>query len=134
MTGFLCMYCEQKLASIERHQCEGPKPTVHGLDVKIREARLHCIGMNGTAHLPTQPIVMQRPKNALVTPHGMHLRKIEFLPLLLSLRPACAFSKGLVYMLWSPLAEVLLHHKLPFLAHVWNDTLEVLRNVLALGL
>src|SRR5256885_11601271 len=123
---------EQKLASIERHQCEWPKPTVYRFEIEIGKARLHRIRMNSTADLPTQAIMMKCPKNALVTPNGMHLRKIEFLPLLLSLHPACAFSKGLVFMLWSLLTERLLANKLPFLAHVRKNTLEMLRNVLAL--
>src|SRR5713226_597677 len=102
------MDCEQKLASIERHQCEWPKPTVHRFDIEIGEARLHRIRMNSTSYLPTQAIMMESPKNALVTPNGMHLRKIEFLPLLLSLHSACAFSKCLVFMLWPLLTEILL--------------------------
>src|SRR5215813_10455409 len=134
MACFFCMHREQKLASIERHQGEWPKPTVHRFDIEIGEAGLHRIRMNSTSYLPTLAIMMERPKNALVTPNGMHLRKIEFLPLLLALRAACALSKGLVFMLWSPLAEILLDDKLPFLAHMRNNTLEVRRNVLALGL
>ena len=120
---------EQKLASIEGHQCEWPKPTVYRFDIEIGEARLHRIRMNSTTDLPTQAIMMERPKNALITPNGMHLRKIEFLPRLLSLHAACAFSKCLVFVLWSPLTEILLDYKLPFLAHVRNNTLEMLRNV-----
>src|SRR5215475_6336238 len=134
MACFFRMDREQKLASIERHQSEWPKPTVHRFDIEIGEARLRCIRMNSTSYLPTLAIMMERPKNALITPNGMHLRKIEFLPLLLALHSACAFSKGLAFMLWSLLPEILLDDKLPFLAHVRNNTLEMLRNVLALGL
>src|SRR5215470_16703027 len=128
------MHREQKLAGIQRHQGEWPKPTVHRFDIEIGEAGLHRIRMNSTAYLPTPAIVMERPKNALVTPNGMHLRKIEFLPLLLPLHHACAFSKCLVFMLRSLLTEILLDHKLPFLAHMRHNTLEMLRNVLALSL
>src|SRR5215831_17145736 len=134
MPCFFRMYCEQKLASIEGHQCQWPKPTVHRFDIEIGEARLHRIRMNRTSYLPTQAIMVQRPKNALITPNGMHLRKIELLPLLLPLHHACAFSKCLVFMLRSLLTEILLDHKLPFLAHMRHNTLEMLRNVLALSL
>src|SRR4030095_5294908 len=133
MPCFFCMYREQKLASIEGYQRQWPKPTVHRFDIEIGETRLHRIRMNSTSHLPTQTIMVQSPKNALITPNGMHLRKIEFLPLLLSLHATCAFSKCLVFMLWSLLTEILLDNKLPFLAHMRNNTLEMLRNVLTLG-
>src|SRR5262247_4497748 len=108
MPCFFCMYREQKLASIERHQRQWPKPTVHRFDIEIGESRLRRIGMNSTAHLPAQTIMVESPKNALITPNGMHLRKIEFLPPVLSLHPACAFGKCLVFMLWSFLTEILL--------------------------
>jgi len=45
---------------------------------------LYRIRMDSTAYLPTQTVMMESPKNALVTPNCMHLRKIEFLPLSLS--------------------------------------------------
>src|SRR5215471_19171162 len=126
------MHREQKLASIERHQCEWPKPTVHRFDIEIREARLHRIRMNSTAYLPPQAIMMERPKNTLVTPNSMYLRKIEFLPLACSLHHACTCSKCLVFMLRALLPQILLDNKLPFLAHVRNNTIEMLRNMLAL--
>src|SRR5262245_17908362 len=90
--------------------------------------------MNSASYLPAQTIMMESPKTALVTPNGMHLRKIEFLPLVLSLRLARAFSKCLVFVLWPLLPKIFLDYKLPFLAHVRDNTLEMLGNVLALYL
>src|SRR5882672_10017651 len=133
MARFFRMHREQKLASIERHQRQWPKPTIHWFDIQVGKARVYRIGMNRTPHLPTQTIMMQGPKNALVAPNGVHLGKIEFLSLLLSSHPVRTFSKGLVLMVWSLLTEVLFDHKLPFLAHVRQNALKVLRNVLTLG-
>src|SRR5262245_22876833 len=134
MPCFFCMDGEQKLASIQGHQRQWPKPTVHRFDIEIGEACLCRIRMNSTAYLSAQTIMVESAKNALITPNGMHLRKIEFLPLLVSLHPACAFSKGLVGLLWPLLTEMLLDYKLPFLAHVRNNTFKMRRNVLTLCL
>ena len=92
---------------------------------------MHRIRVNSTPHLTAQAVMMQGAKDALIAPDGMHLGKIEFLPLVLPYRPACAFSKRLLRVLRPLLTQIFLDNKLSFLAHMRENTRKMLRNTLA---
>src|SRR5919198_6223869 len=110
------MHRKQKLTGIEGSQREWPEPAIHRLDIQLGEARLHRVRMNSTPYLTTLAIMMQGAKDTLVTPNRMHLRKIEFLTLLLPSRHPRTFSKCLVLMLRPPLPEMFIDNELSFLA------------------